>query len=147
MGGTRWVGEGGDARYNTYKARTNGAEYGPREEKALAARQHAAPAEPILKQAATGCPQAPAATGCLQLPAGTGVTAGGSPTERRTASLSGNRRTNGLLLGHLFRKKTPNRTPFRSTPLLVCLVGRLLYCQELARVTTLYMMDNKLLPD
>jgi len=31
-------------------------------------------------------------------------------------------------------EQTPNRTPFCSAPLLVCLVIRLLHCQELDRV-------------
>jgi len=68
------------------------------------------------------------------------VAAGGSPTERRTESLLGNSRTEGHLLGRSVLEQTPNRTPFCSAPLLVCLVCRLLHCQELARVTALIMM-------
>jgi len=70
------------------------------------------------------------------------VTAGGSPTERRTESLLGNSRTEGHLLGPSVREQAP---PFCSAPPLVCLVVQFLYCQELARVTALLIMINELL--
>jgi len=73
------------------------------------------------------------------------VAAGGSPTERRTESLLGNSRTEGHLLGPSVREQTPNRTPFCSAPLLVCLVCRFLHCQELDRVTALFMMVSEFL--
>jgi len=68
------------------------------------------------------------------------VAARGSPSERRTESLLGNSRAEGHLLGPSVREQTPNRTPFCSAPLLVCLVCRFLHCQELACVTALIVM-------
>jgi len=68
------------------------------------------------------------------------VATGGSPTERRTESLSGNSRKEGHLLGPSVQEQTPNRTPFCSAPLLVCLLCRFLHCQELALVTALIVM-------
>ena len=73
------------------------------------------------------------------------VAAGGGPTERRTESLLGNSRTEGHLLGPPVRKQTPNRTPLCSAPLLVCLMWRFLHCQELARVTALFMVVSEIL--
>jgi len=70
---------------------------------------------------------------------------GDSPTERQTESLLGNSRTTVLLLGRLFGQQIPNRTPFCSAPLLVCLVGQFLHCLELDRVTALHMVIDELL--
>jgi len=81
----------------------------------------------------------------LGLPRPATVAAGGSPTERRTESLLGNSQTEGHLLGPSVREQAPNRTPFCSAPLLVCLVVQFLYCQEPARVTALLIMINELL--
>jgi len=73
------------------------------------------------------------------------VAAGSSTTERRTESLLSNSRTKGHLLGPSVREQAPNRTPFCSAPLLVCLVVQFLCCQELARVTALLIRINELL--